>query len=98
MTNLKGIKISLFILFQVFFIQMTMAQDIRFSSPDEQLKITLTLNDKISWDAAYLVGMNASRYTQDYNISTKTIDQNTKFGIQLSGGGGYDTIFKKSRT
>ncbi|MCP4976103.1 MAG: glycoside hydrolase family 97 protein [Maribacter sp.] len=44
---------------------------------------------------SYKDGINASRNAQDYKISTKTVDQNTKLKINLSSGGGYSAIITK---
>lgn len=85
--NLKGIKISLFILIQVLFIHGTLAQEINLNSPDEQLEVTFAFNDKTSWDAVILVRRNASRNSQDYKIITKSIHQIAKLDLKLSSGG-----------
>jgi len=40
-------------------------------------------------------GINAHRNAQDYKIETNNVNQNSKIGINLSGGGGYSAIIIK---
>ncbi|MGB5668176.1 MAG: glycoside hydrolase family 97 protein [Maribacter sp.] len=40
-------------------------------------------------------GINAHRNAQDYKIETKSVNQNSKISIHLSGGGGYSAIIVK---
>ncbi|MGB5436539.1 MAG: glycoside hydrolase family 97 protein [Maribacter sp.] len=49
--NSKTFTSSLFLLVLMLFSNLMMAQEIKLSSPDEQLEISLTLTEKISWNA-----------------------------------------------